>query len=122
MLTCTIYLNLATGTVTVSGQVPYYFLFWINEQKRSKEVSVCALGWGLCPWLAALVVRVPLSIGTSDLVEAWSPIGSRLAAGVDSKMVSHFLGGLLKSLTGIAFAEGFFRHRSVKRNRKILRH
>ena len=42
-----------------------------------------------------------------------------LAVGVDSKMVSHFLGDLLNSLAGIAFADGIFRHRSVKRNRTI---
>ena len=33
----------------------------------SKEVPVSALGWGLCTWFAALLVRVPLSIGASDL-------------------------------------------------------
>ena len=45
-------------------------------------------------------------------------LAAELAAGVDSKMVSHFLGDLLNSLAGIAFADGIFRHRSVKRNRK----
>ena len=51
----------------------------------SKEVPVSALGWGLCTWFAALLVRVslsrvPLSIGASDLIE--------LCAEVDAKMDS----------------------------------
>ena len=57
--------------------VPYYFWFWINAQ-GSKEVPVSALGWGLCTWFAALLVRVslsrvPLSIGASDLIETCAP-------------------------------------------------
>ena len=49
-----------------SRGVPYYFLFWINKHNVSKR-CLSALGWGLCTWFAALLVRVPLSIGASDL-------------------------------------------------------
>ena len=61
------WLDLVTGTVTVE-EFPIISWFWINGH-RSKEVPVSALhvGWGLCTWFAALLVRVPLSIGASDL-------------------------------------------------------
>ena len=49
-----------------SRGVPYYFLFWINKHNVSKR-CLSALGWGQCTWFAALLVRVPLSIGASDL-------------------------------------------------------
>ena len=84
-----------------SRGVPYYFLFWINKHNVSKR-CLSALGWGLCTWFAALLVRVslsrvPLSIGASDLTglsigaSNLIEMAAEVAAEVDSKLVSHFI-------------------------------
>ena len=80
-----------------SRGVPYYFLFWINKHNVSKR-CLSALGWGLCTWFAALLVRVPLSIGASDLTGLSIGAMRRLAAEVYSsgfelysKLLSHFI-------------------------------
>ena len=86
-----------------SRGVPYYFLFWINKPNVSKR-CLSALGWGLCTWFAALLVRVPLSIGASDLTGLsigasnlielcadWPPKWIRVGFEWYSKLVSHFI-------------------------------
>ena len=77
--------------------VPYYFWFWINAQ-GSKEVPVSALGWGLCTWFAALLVRVPLSIGASDLIETCAPIGRRSGFEWDSSGIRNWCHILFSTL------------------------
>ena len=86
-----------------SRGVPYYFLFLINKHNVTKR-CLSALGWGLCTWFAALLVRVPLSIGASDLTglsigaSNLIELAAEVAAEVDSsgfelysKLLSHFI-------------------------------